>query len=153
MKIRLINEWGHKTSLNTWRQSPVSEKRSMKLQWWRTRKWSFWWWRSAEHLCWTSAKRKPHTRSVRAGLKACEPFADCYRCHMWAAERHTVRWIRYSICCSPALCHWGTHLLVRAKRGAGNLNSVFTPANVISKHFFLGLSHFKALWTWYCFAR
>lgn len=58
MKIRLINKWGHSTSLTTWRQSSVCDKHSIKLPWWRICKWSFWWWSSAEHVCWTDAKRK-----------------------------------------------------------------------------------------------
>lgn len=132
---------------------PVSDKHSMKLRWWRTCKWSFWWWRSAEHLCWTSAKRKSHPQSVRAGLEACKPFADCYWYNLCAAEKHTVWWMHYSVCCLLALCHWGTHLLVWAKKGTGKLKVVFIPANVICKHFLPGLSHFKALGTWYSFVR
>ena len=151
MKIRLINKLNYLKAKLT--SCPVSNKRSMKLQWWSTCKWSFRWWRSAEHLCWTSSKRKPHPQSVRAGLEACEPFTDCYWCNLWAAERQTIWWLRYSVCCLLALCHWRTHLLVWAKRGAGNLKPVFTPANVICKHFLLGLSHFKALWTCYSFVR
>lgn len=86
---------------------------------------------------------KEKTTSLICQHRTWELCAFCrerHQCNLGSRRAEIIWGVQY-----PACVLWGTHLPPWAKGETGNLNPAFIPANVISRSFLHGLSHFRAL--------